>query len=226
MAAVEFDPEQFPKRINLGCGWDVRPGYLNVDLHGSHNPDLVADVCDLHMLPDAFYDEVVAQDVLEHLQREQALPALREWARITRPGGTLVLRVPNLIGLVELMAHHLDVETQRELVQCLYGTQAYNGDYHQNGFTELLLRHDLYETGFGDPVFTSKDHWLFDVTALRTDTPAPPSLADCTFMTFGATGIPVPGSEAQESSLVASAAIRAGRVARRAAGRVRRRLRG
>ena len=38
----EFDPAKFPRRLNLGCGFDVRPGYLNVDLHAWHKPDLLA----------------------------------------------------------------------------------------------------------------------------------------------------------------------------------------
>jgi hypothetical protein len=37
-------PDPLPRKLNLGCGWDKRDGYLNVDLHGSHDPDLVADV--------------------------------------------------------------------------------------------------------------------------------------------------------------------------------------
>jgi predicted SAM-dependent methyltransferase len=55
-------------KLNLGCGFDHRAGYLNVDMHPFTNPDLVADVLDLSMLPAATYDEIIAQDVLEHFR--------------------------------------------------------------------------------------------------------------------------------------------------------------
>ncbi|MGL4648521.1 MAG: class I SAM-dependent methyltransferase, partial [Caldilineaceae bacterium] len=45
-------------------------------------------------LPSAHYDVVTLFDVLEHLHQPTA--ALREVRRLLRPGGTLVLRVPNL----------------------------------------------------------------------------------------------------------------------------------
>src|SRR5262245_33970799 len=83
------------RRINVGCGFDKRAGYINVDLHAMHDPDVIADVRDLRIFATAGYDEVLAQDVLEHLPRADAQPALSEWARVLAPGGRLVLRVPN-----------------------------------------------------------------------------------------------------------------------------------
>jgi hypothetical protein len=51
-----FDPAKFPKRVNLGCGFDHRPGFLNVDIHDFHHPDLLADVTQLDMLPSGQYE--------------------------------------------------------------------------------------------------------------------------------------------------------------------------
>lgn len=175
-------PDPLPRKLNLGCGWDKRDGYLNVDLHGSHDPDLVADVRHLDLLPTAGFDEVVAQDVLEHLPRTDGLPALREWARLLVPGGRLVLRVPDLLGLATLLATHTDHDWQETLITNLFGTQAYNGDFHQNGFTELRLRQHLHDAGFDVAEVAHADGWLFDVVAVRTETPAPARLEDCGYM--------------------------------------------
>lgn len=168
--------DSWPTKLNLGCGWDKRDGYLNVDLHDFHNPDLVADIRHLAMLPSGYFDEIVAQDVLEHLSRADAPPALAEWARLLRLGGELVVRVPNLIGLLRLMERAATVEEQVALVQCLFGTQAYNGDYHVNGYTELLLRDALREAGFAVASLQPFDEWLFDVVAVRADSPPPVEL--------------------------------------------------
>jgi hypothetical protein len=181
--APPFDHERFPRRLNLGCGFDRRDGYLNVDLHAFHEPDLVADVRDLSMLPAAAYDEILAQDVLEHLGRTDVVPTLREWARLLRPGGVLILRVPDLVGLLGLLVTRRARPEQEELVQCLYGTQAYDGDFHHNAFTEVLLRHYLHDAGFEPPEIRPMDEWMFDVRATRASGPPVLDLGALPFMT-------------------------------------------
>ena len=57
------------KKVNLGCGFDKRKEYLNVDLNDFHSPDLVADVTKLEMLPENHFEEVLAIDILEHIER-------------------------------------------------------------------------------------------------------------------------------------------------------------
>lgn len=164
-----IDYSKYPRKLNLGCGFDIRPGYLNVDFQDFHNPDLVADIRKLDMLPSGFYDEIVAQDCLEHFPRCDTEPALFEWSRLLKSGGTLKLRVPNLIGLLELFLWEdkQSIEDQKALVQCLFGTQAYEGDWHLTGFTQTLLDYYLSNAGFFNTMFSSKDHWLFEVTAKK-----------------------------------------------------------
>ncbi len=162
----EFDYLQYPRKLNLGCGFDIRSGYLNIDFQDFHYPDLVADIRKLDMLPSEFYEEIIAQDCLEHFPRCDTEPALAEWSRLLKSGGILKLRVPNLIGLLELflMESKQSVEEHKLLVQCMYGTQAYNGDWHFTGFTQILLEDYLEKAGFHNIKLISKDHWLFDVT--------------------------------------------------------------
>ena len=145
-----FDPALFPDRLNLGCGYDIRAGYLNVDVNDFHSPDLVADVTNLHMLPAGRYREILAQDVLEHLPRTATVDVLREWNRLLTVGGTVHLRVPSVLDLSLLLRapENQSVEMQEKLIQCLFGTQAYSEDTHLTTFTEPLLRHYLDEAGF------------------------------------------------------------------------------
>lgn len=165
--ADAFDAARFPDRLNLGCGYDRREGYLNVDINDFHSPDLVADVTNLHMLPAGTYREIVAQDVLEHLPRTETVQALREWNRLLAIGGTLELRIPSVLDVALLLRapENQSVEMQEKLIQCLFGTQAYSEDTHLTTFTEPLLRHYLDEAGFAVVNWVLRDTWLFEVEA-------------------------------------------------------------
>jgi predicted SAM-dependent methyltransferase len=162
---------EFPKKANLGCGYDVRPGYLNIDLHVWHNPDLVADVTKLDMLPSGYFEEVVAQDVLEHLERHKVGPALAEWARILAGGGALYVRVPSLMGMFNMLKQpeNWPCEEAEKIVHLMYGTQAYTGDYHLSGFTAPMLNTYLNRAGLRVVQANIMDGWLFDIKAKKTD---------------------------------------------------------
>lgn len=41
------------RRLNVGCGFDIRPDYINVDMNDFHSPDVVADIVDLDGFPTA-----------------------------------------------------------------------------------------------------------------------------------------------------------------------------
>lgn len=156
------------KKLNLGCGFDIRQGYVNVDFQDFHKPDLVADVRELSMLPSGWFEEIIAQDVLEHPPRLDTPRALTEWSRLLCLGGLLYIcgcRI-SLASQSYLSALNGQISTTRKLlVQFLFGTQAYTGDWHLTGFTESLVRHYLNEAGFEIVTLAPKDHWLFEVTA-------------------------------------------------------------
>jgi predicted SAM-dependent methyltransferase len=156
-------------KLNLGCGFDHRAGYVNVDLNHEHAPDLVSDATRLDAVADSVCAEVLAQDMLEHLPRAKAETALREWNRVLQPQGRLLIRVPSLVHLLKLLSdgHRQGVEQQLELIQCLFGTQAYDGDFHLNGFTEVTLRHLLQQCGFKVQSISLVDEWMFDVLATK-----------------------------------------------------------
>jgi hypothetical protein len=160
-----FDPQQFPRKLNLGCGPDIRRGYVNVDMHASFNPDLVGDVSNLHMLPSEFYEEAVAQDVLEHLPRMQTLEALCEWNRLLKVGGLLKVRVPSLEGLAAMFMVTESFDQHSEYMQCLFGSQGISGDFHYTSFTRLLIKGYLERAGFRVNELALVHGWLFDVQA-------------------------------------------------------------
>lgn len=163
------------KKLNLGCGSDYREGYVNVDLNTSHRVDLVSDVTCLEAVADGSCVEVLAQDVLEHIPRARGATALKEWNRVLESGGILRLRVPSLIHLLGLLQdeNRQSVQEQKQLIQCLYGTQGYEGDFHFNGYTEVTLRHELLVSGFELTQLKIVDEWMFDAQAHKLHHVAP-----------------------------------------------------
>lgn len=81
------------RQLNLGCGHDIRPGWVNLDSADLPGVDVVHNL-DVLPLPfeDARFDEIVCQDVLEHVE---LVPVMAELHRIVAPGGRLHIRVPH-----------------------------------------------------------------------------------------------------------------------------------
>ena len=148
---------------------DFREGWVNIDLHSAHKPDIVADITDLKPLDDNYAGYALAQDILEHVPRDCCSTALREWNRVLKPGGLLEVRVPDVIALASLLQapDRQTPKAQDTLLQCLFGTQRYNGDFHYNGFTELSLTQAFNEAGFEVVHIGHHDEWLFQAVARK-----------------------------------------------------------
>lgn len=81
-----------PVRLHLGCGQVRYDGYVGVDI----NPDVADVVCDLTqrwIWEDSSVDEIVAEDVFEHLPDK--LHTLRELYRVLKPHGKALVQVPD-----------------------------------------------------------------------------------------------------------------------------------
>ncbi|MFC6826729.1 class I SAM-dependent methyltransferase [Halopelagius fulvigenes] len=86
--------EPIEPRINLGCGSDKMDDWHNVDIVPEADPDEVVDLNETPWpWPNSLFDEVLASNVLEHLDDQHA--ALHELRRITKPGGRIEVRVPH-----------------------------------------------------------------------------------------------------------------------------------
>jgi SAM-dependent methyltransferase len=87
-----------PKRLNLGCGYDRRDGWLNVDCFEECSPDLVIDLERFPwQLPSNHFDHVLLKHVLEHLGSDFDILAsvLRELYRVTRADALVEIYVPH-----------------------------------------------------------------------------------------------------------------------------------
>jgi SAM-dependent methyltransferase len=82
------------RKLNVGCGEFRKDGYVNLDIRTDVGADIVHD---LHVfpypIPDNEFDLVEADHVLEHLN--DPFLAMKEFHRITKGGGIVVVRTPH-----------------------------------------------------------------------------------------------------------------------------------
>lgn len=166
-------------KLNLGCGNDLKPGYLNVDFRDI--PGAVQG--DLSKLPwpwkDGSVDEILMLDFLEHFPYRKTVPILQECWRILKVGGRLEIQVPDFTHCARVIlderpfmcnqcGNEIVFDKHREnedtcfkcgqgfssivdaAVHRIFGGQDYDGNFHMTTFTEKLLRRFLTENGFRD----------------------------------------------------------------------------
>ncbi len=92
------------RKLQLGAAENVRPGWLNTDLHGyGHGDELVyLDVRKHFPLPDASFDFISSEHMIEHLTYAEGQQCLRECLRLLRPGGRIRVATPSLERLAAL----------------------------------------------------------------------------------------------------------------------------
>ena len=83
------------KRLNLGCGPNCKPGWINVDLFDSH-ADLQLDLREKWPFPDASIGHIYSEHVFEHFElHDEVAHFLSESYRVLQPGGVFDVGVPD-----------------------------------------------------------------------------------------------------------------------------------
>jgi predicted SAM-dependent methyltransferase len=76
---------------------------------------------------------------------------LKEAYRVLRPGGTIMVGVPDLETLCQLFLHpQLDLTQRFNIVRMIYGGQTDPWDFHKCGFSFQVLGQFLFDAGFED----------------------------------------------------------------------------
>jgi len=81
------------RKLNLGCGRDIKTGYINIDKSKTAGVDVAHDL-DKYPWPfkDNYFDEVYGRDVIEHVK--DLFRAMKEIRRISKNNAVVRLIVP------------------------------------------------------------------------------------------------------------------------------------
>lgn len=133
-----------PVRLNLGAGNQRIAGWFSVGLEEQH--DIRADLRAVP-LPDECADTAMAIHVLEHFERWEAPNALREWFRLLKPGGLLILELPDVVKCARAV---MAEDEPRAGLWGLYGDPAHRDPLmlHRWGWSARELAKELKACGF------------------------------------------------------------------------------
>jgi predicted SAM-dependent methyltransferase len=157
--------------LNIGCGPKGSglqpPGMqapnwqeVRLDADAAVQPEVLAPAHDLSVLESGCMDAVFSSHCIEHLYLDQALPALREWQRVLRPDGLLLLVCPDLQAAAEMVAQDklfevayagirpYDIIFSHQGLVAQGRAQGHSFMEHKSGYTLSVLRQLVSEAGF------------------------------------------------------------------------------
>ena len=163
-----------PLKLNIGCGPLRFPGEIGIDKFPTEASDLVLDFLDGLPYEDNSVDQVRFEHILEHLPFRPAPRAIFEIYRVLKPGGVLLLGVPDLLKTAFAFLEASSLQEKILLIRQVYGSQAHPGEYHQSGWDPEMITHLLSSFGFISILVspdTTKDQWgaSLSVTAIKPE---------------------------------------------------------
>ncbi|HRS01990.1 MAG TPA: glycosyltransferase, partial [Bacteroidota bacterium] len=133
-----------PLMLHLGSQGVVLDGFENLDAQPQSSKEIQ---CDVRQLPysNESVDMILAIDLLQVYSHRETDAVLKEWVRVLKKGGSMVLSVPDLKRILnDYYSGNLPIS---EANQYIFGKQANDYDYHYNGFDDMSLQKHLQSAG-------------------------------------------------------------------------------
>ena len=156
--------------LHVGCGHKNKSrcrGFNNdnwkeirFDIDKSVNPDIVGTLIDMKLVQTGSVDAVYSSYNIDHIYPHEVPIALREFYRVLKEDGIVVITCPDLQSVCEIIAQDKLLEPLYESpigpispIDVLYGSrkQVAGGNEYmakKGGFTYSALNGSLYEAGF------------------------------------------------------------------------------
>lgn len=102
-------------KLQIGCGGNMLPGWLNTDgqMDGWFHPESVKlDAAELFPIPDATFDFVYSEHMIEHIPYWAGQQMLRECFRIMKPGAAIRISCPDFQFLIDLYINPTELSKQ------------------------------------------------------------------------------------------------------------------
>jgi len=136
------------RKLNLGCGGDIRQDFINCDVRKLQGIQLRCDIEHNHLpFKDSVFDEVLAKDVIEHVSFRRVETLLKEIHRILKVKGKVIIQTPDFEQIVRKWQEG-KIKGWWQISYWLYGAQDYPENTHKLIFTKSELKNLLEQIGF------------------------------------------------------------------------------
>lgn len=128
-------------KLNIGCGRDYKPGWINIDISHAVKAEIYLDIR-RYVLPakDGKVSDIYISGVLEQIgSNDEFIHVLKECHRVLQDGGSMVVVVPNARYAI---AHRDPMDIRKFTPETF--------SYFQNKAQE----HDLYGSVYGFPAWS------------------------------------------------------------------------
>ncbi|MDB4598575.1 methyltransferase domain-containing protein [Candidatus Pseudothioglobus singularis] len=157
--------------LHVGCGPNYKDkikGFNNerwkeirFDIDETVNPDIIGTLTDMHSVETGSMDAVYSSHNIEHIYPHEVPIALKEFYRVLKDDGIVVLTCPDLQRVCEAVVNDKLTETLYKTsggypispIDILYGWRGplKKGNHymaHKTGFTYSVLNNELLQAGF------------------------------------------------------------------------------
>jgi len=144
-------------KLNVGAGRNRLPGYIGVDIVEGKGVDKIAPAWKLPFATNEV-DEIYTHHVIEHISSPDLDRTLKEFARVLKRGGKLILICPDF---EKHLRRWLDGDYTYRWgfgLKMILGYQTHKGQFHTNGFTLKRFRKMLPSYGFEVKVLENRDN--------------------------------------------------------------------
>ena len=185
------------KFLHVGCGSKTKHnlkgfdsddwGEVRLDIDPHVTPDIVGTLTDLSAIDDRSFDGIYSSHNIEHLYPHEVPIALKEFYRVLKDDGLLVITCPDLESVCRAVAENGLLEPVYNSpagpispIDILYGHRGFiaQGNHymaHKCGFTFSSMKLNLTQAGFTQ-VYGGTRPRVFDLWALAFKNPLDESL--------------------------------------------------
>jgi len=114
--------EHATRKLHVGCGENMLPGWLNCDLKPRTGRVLRLDATKRYPFDDGQFDYVFSEHFIEHIDYPDGLKMLSECRRVLKPGGKARITTPNMQFLVDLYAKN---KTEQQVKYIEWATKSF-----------------------------------------------------------------------------------------------------
>ncbi|XGV96994.1 MAG: tetratricopeptide repeat protein [Leptolyngbya sp. BL-A-14] len=150
-----YDPGALPEPLRTPEWQEIR-----LDINPDIEPDIIGSITDMSAVPDESVDAVFSSHNLEHLYAHEVPLALAEFYRVLKPGGFVLITLPDIQAVAEYVAQgkleevlYVSPAGPIAAIDILYGlrTAIADGNHfmaHRTAFTAESLQEKLQQAGF------------------------------------------------------------------------------